>query len=226
MNTSIAFRLIGISSDLDILKAHLEHTEEQEEQWLQLAEDIRDDLLGDLSSYSQDDRQAHWQFAQGVYDNYVEFRLPRILYYPFLVSLYTVYESAVKEIADLIQEKNGKNESLANTRGKDFLDQANKYYRGTIEYELSQNNQSWERIRILTGIRHAVAHANGHLELVREGKRKQIKKWIEQDIGIEDYYGDIIISGAFVRETYEMVKDDLESLIERFKDWDNTAEVQ
>ena len=132
--------------------------------------------------------------------------------------MYNVYESAVKEIANLIQEKNGKNESLANIKGKDFLDRANKYYRGAIGYELSQNKQSWERIRILTEIRHAVAHANGHLELVREGKRKQIKKWIEQDIGIEDYYGDIIISGAFVRETYEMVKDDFESLIERFKD--------
>ena len=175
MNTSIAFRLIGISSDLDILKAHLEHIEEQEEQWLQLAKDIRDDLVGNLSSYSQDDRQGRWQFAQGVYDDYVEFRLPRILYYPFLVSLYTVYESAVTEIANLIQEKNGKNESLANIKGKDFLDRANKYYRGAIGYELSQNKQSRERIRVLTEIRHAVAHANGHLELVREGKGSRLK---------------------------------------------------
>ena len=114
MNASIAFRLIVISLDLDILKAHLEHIEEQEEQWLQWAEDIREDLLGDLSSYSQDDRQAYWQFAEGVYDDYVKFRLPRILYYPFLVSLYSVYESTVKEIKNLIQEKNGKNESLVN----------------------------------------------------------------------------------------------------------------
>lgn len=226
MNASIVFRLIGISSDLDILKAHLEHIEEQEEQWLQWAEDIREDLLGDLSSYSQDDRQAYWQFAQGVYDDYVEFRLPRILYYPFLVSLYSVYESAVTEIENLIQEKNGKNESIANTKGKDFLHRANKYFRGAIGYELSQNNQSWEWIRILTEIRHAVAHANGHLELVREGKRKQIKRWIEQDIGIEEYYGDIIVSGAFVRETYEIIKGELESLIERFKGWNNTTEVQ
>ena len=44
-------------------------------------------------------------------------------------------------------------------------------------------------------IRHAIAHANGHLDLVREEKRKQIKRW-------------------------------LESLIERFKGWNNTAEVQ
>ena len=78
-------------------------------------------------------------------------------------------------------------------------------------------------MRILTEIRHAIAHANGHLELVREGKREQIKKWIEQAIGIEDYYGDIIVSGAFAREAFEIVKGELESLIERFKDWDGAA---
>jgi hypothetical protein len=81
-------------------------------------------------------------------------------------------------------------------------------------------------MRILTEIRNAIAHANGHLELVREGKRKQIKRWIEQDIGIEEYYGDIIVSGAFVRETYEIIKGELESLIERFKGWNSTAKVQ
>ena len=160
------------------------------------------------------------------YDDCVEFRLPRILYYPFLVSLYGVYESAVTEIASLIQEKSGKNASLANTKGKNFLDRANKYFRITLEYELSQNNQTWERLRILIEIRHAIAHANGHLELVRKGKRERIKKWIERDIGIEDYYGDIIVSGEFVRKTYEVVKGDLESLIERFKGWNSTAEVQ
>ena len=159
MNAKIAFRLVGISSDLEILKAHFEHTEEQEKQLRLLAEDIRNDLLKDISSVSQDDREARWQFAHHVYDDYVEFRLPRILYYPFLVSLYGVYESAVTEIASLVQEKSGTNESLANPKGKDILYRANKYFRITLKYELSQNNQAWERMRILTEIRHAIAHA-------------------------------------------------------------------
>ena len=165
MNTRIAFQLIGISSDLDILRAHLEHIEEQEEQWRQLAEDIRDDLLGNMSSFDQDDRQAKSQFAEGVYDNYVVCRLPRVLYYPFLVSLYGVYESVVTEIVSFIQEGNEQKNSFADMKGKDFLDRANKYFRITLKYELSQNNQTRERIRILTELRHAIAHANGHLTL-------------------------------------------------------------
>ena len=107
----------------------------------------------------------------------------------------------------------------------DFLNHARKYYRDTLKFELSQNNQYWERIRILTEIRHAIAHANGHLSMVTKKRREKIKKWIEQDIGIEDYYGDIIISRVFVREAFEIVKGELESLIERFKDWDSTVEA-
>lgn len=225
MNMRIAFGLVSISSDMDILEAQMEFVEEQAEQMRLFAENIRDDLVQDVSSINEDDRRANWQFAEGFYDNYVEFRIPRILYYPFIVSLHSVYESALTEIANLIQEKNGKNESFTNVKGKDFLNRAIKYYRGTIGYELSQNSQSWERIRILTEIRHAIAHANGHLELVSQGKRKQIKKWIKQDIGIEGDYGDIIVSGAFVRETFEIVKGELENLIERFKDWNSTAEA-
>ena len=217
MNTRIAFRLIGISSDLDILKAHLEHIEEQEKQWHLLAEDIRNDLLENISSLNQDDREAHWQFAQSVYDDYVEFRIPRIFYNPFLVSLYAVYESAVIEIAKLTQERKGVKVS---TMGIGY---AKKCCRHTLKFNLTQNSQSLER---LTELRHAIAHANGHLRLVKEEKRKKIKKWIQQDIGIEDYYGDIIVSGAFVREAFGIVKGELESLIERFKGWNSTPEVQ
>ena len=61
--------------------------------------------------------------------------------------------------------------------------------------------------------------------LVREEKRKKIKNWIERDIGIEDYYGDIIVSGAFVREAFEIVKSELENLIESFKSWNSSAEA-
>ena len=100
---------------------------------------------------------------------------------------------------------------------------AKKCCRDTLKFNLTQNSQSLER---LTELRHAIAHANGHLKLVREEKRKKIKKWIERNIGIKEYYGDIIVSGAFVRDAFEIVKGELESLTERFEDWDSTAEAR
>ena len=80
-----------VSSDLDILKDHLKHIEEQVDQGHQSAEDILDTMLEKLPSFSlEDDRRAWSQFAHEIHDDYVEFQLPFILHNSFLVSLYGV----------------------------------------------------------------------------------------------------------------------------------------
>ena len=210
-----SFWLIEISADLSVLEDQLKHIEEQAEQWRQDAEDIRDTMLENLASLSQNDRQPWSQFAHEIHEDYVECRLPYILHNPLLISIYTVYESAVTRIASLIQKKKGQELSLNDYEKKGFLKRAKRYYQDVLEFNLSRDNQSWERLTILAELRHAIAHANGHLEMVKESRRKRIRKWIEREIGIEDHYGDITVSQAFVRETFEMVKHDLEDLLER-----------
>ena len=218
------FWLIEVSSDLDILKDHLKHIEEQVDQGHQLAGDTLDSMLESLPSLSENDRQPWSQFAHEIHDQYVELQLPRILYNPFLVSLYAVYESAVTRIASFIQKKKGQKTSLNGIKKSgDFLDTAKKYYQSYLDCELPKNNQSWERLKILADLRHAITHANGHLEMVKESKRKKIRTWMEKDIGIEDYNGDIIVSHIFVRETFDIVKDCLEALLKRYDELDRAG---
>ena len=217
------FWLIEVSSDLDILKDHLKHIEEQVDQGHQSARDILDTMLENLPSLSQNDRQPWSQFAHEIHDDYVEFQLPFILYNSFLVSLYGMYESAVTRIAGHIQKKKEQKVSLDANKKGDFLDHAKKYYRDVLKFELSKNNRSWERLKILAELRHAIAHANGHLEMVKESKRKKIRTWMEKYIGIEDYNGDIVVSQIFVRETFDIVKDCLEDLLKRYDELDLTG---
>ncbi len=212
------FWLIEVSSDLNILKEHLKHIEEQVERWRQSAEGVLDTLSEKSPSLSPNDQQPWSRFAHEIHDNYIEFRLPRILYNPFLVSLYTVYETTVTEIARLIQEKRGQKISLDDIGGSDFPDRAKKYCQHILTFELSKNDQSWERLKVLADLRHAIAHANGRLVMVEESRRKRIREWMERDIGIEDYYGDIIVSQSFVRETFGIVKDSLEDLLKRYNE--------
>ena len=218
------FWLIEVSSDLDILKDHLKHLEEQVDQGHQSAEDILDTMLEKLPSFSlEDDRRAWSQFAHEIHDDYVEFQLPFILYNSFLVSLYGVYESAVTRIAGHIQKKKGQKVSPDANKKGDFLDHSKKYYRDVLKFELSKNNQSWERLKILAELRNAIAHANGHLDLVKDRKRKKIQQWIEADIGIEAHYEDIIVSHSFVRDTFDIVKDNLEDLLKRYNELDRAS---
>ena len=118
------------------------------------------------------------------------------------------------------RRKKGKEISLDDIRGSDFPDRAKKYYQHILMFELPQNDQSWERLKILADLRHAITHANGRLSMVKESRRKKIREWMERDIGIEDYYGDIIVSQSFVRETFDIVKDSLEDLLKRYSELD------
>ncbi len=217
------FWLVEVPVDLDILKDHLKHIEEQAEQWRQSAEDILDTMLEKLPTLSQNDRRPWSQFSYDIHDDYVKSRPQYILYNPFLVSLYAVYESAVTQIASLIQEKNGQQVPLDDNKKGDFLGYAKKYYRDVLKLELFKNNQSWERLKILAELRHAIAHANGHLEMVKESKRKKIRNWMDKDIGIEEYCGDIIVTQSFVRETFDTVKDNLEDLLKRYNELDRAT---
>ena len=59
--------------------------------------------------------------------------------------------------------------------------------------------------------------------MVKESKRKKIREWMERDIGIEDYYGDIIVSQSFIRETFDLVKGNLEDLLKRYNELDRVS---
>ncbi len=89
------FGILDSSFDLELIGEHLGLVDEQGEQYRKTAEDILETLLEELPAHSRNDRQAWSQFAHGIHDGLVEHHLPRILYNPFLVSMYAVYESAV-----------------------------------------------------------------------------------------------------------------------------------
>ena len=199
-----SFWLIEVGYDLRILKDHWMTIEELADREYPSAEEIFDSITENLKSLSPCEHSYFADLADNAHDEHHKVRLPRIIYNPFLVSLYTVYESAVTQIASLIQKKKGQICSLDGVRSGDFLDRAKKYYQNVLTFELCKNNQSWERLKILAELRHTIAHANGHLEMVKESKKRKIEQWIENGIGIEDYDGDIVVTRSFVKETFEL----------------------
>ena len=92
-----------------------------------------------------------------------------------------------------------------------------KYYRYVLQFELSTDNESWKRLKLLYDLRNAMAHANGRLDMVKGDKRK---KRILSERGVEDRYGFIVVSGDFLRETFEVVKGEVSGLTGRYGKWD------
>ena len=139
------------------------------------------------------------------------------------MSVYAAYESIVTEIADLIRDRQSQEITIKDLRG-DFLQQAKKYYQHILRFELCPHEETWVQIRMLRDLRHAYAHANGRLALLKRTQQQRIEGWMEQDRGISTHYDYIICEACTVDGIFRAVRGSLDSLIARYKDWENQQE--
>ena len=161
-----------------------------------------------------------WHIALQEYDYYIDFIHPRLFRGPFLVALYAVYESAVTEIASLIQSKMEKKISINDIKGN-FLEKAAKYFKHILELNLYSEQKAWHRIKMLAELRNAIAHANGRLEILNNKSRKTIQNWEKQNLGISSHYGYVILEARIVEDIFNTVRNSLEDLVARYKKWDD-----
>ncbi len=138
---------------------------------------------------------------------------------PDLTITHAVFETSVIEIARLIQENIKQGIDINDLRG-DFLKRAKKYYKNALKFELCNSEKDWQSITILTEVRHAIAHANGRMEVLNDKSKRKIKEFEKQDKGISFYYDYLLIDSIFAKESFSAVSSILEDLIERYKEWD------
>ena len=219
------FRLGEVLGELDTLKRHLELIEEEIKRGEEVAKaelyaNVRKLCLDekDAERYYDEKAEEHHYYEEYYYQ--IEFVLPRVLRGSFPVALFAVYETAVTEVASHIQKKRGGQISLDDIKG-DLLNRAKKYYKNVLQFELSSNNKRWERLTVLAELRNAIAHTNGRLDMIEKNKREKILKIH----GVKEELGFVIISETFLRETFALVKDDLEDLVARYKEWDTAAKA-
>lgn len=212
------FRLLDVRLELLALEDFLAVIE-KEMKSLKQSEESKLEATIEEENLSPDD--PDWHEAHYACDEMVDFVLPRFFRGPFLVALYAVYEAAVTEIAGLIQAKKQQALSLDDIRGS-FLDRAKKYFKDILQFELCSDNTAWERIKMLSELRNAIAHTNGRVKLLPEKAQERVRAWERKGIGIgttvDDY---IIVSSTFLQKTFEIVRSSLEDLVERYKTWDD-----
>lgn len=216
--TDLDFRLLDIDLELFALDYYLNLIEEKVRN-KEADERLKSQQRIKNSNLTPDDLE--WQEQQHELNYIVDFLLPRIFRSPFLVSLYAVYESAVTEIAKLMQEKRGIAISIKDLKG-DFPDRANKYYNHVITFPLCTIKLEWDRIKMLSDLRNAIAHANGRIEMLKPVTKKKITNWEKQKIGISSINGFIVIGEGFLIDTFSLVRTSINDLVERFKKWDDS----
>ena len=141
----------------------------------------------------------------------------RIYRGPFLITLFTVYELTVEEIARFTQMTKGIALSLNQYRRGTFLDRAKRHYKKDLKLDLSTSSQRWERLKHLLVLRNSFTHWSGRINLMDSRKKQQVQKVAEREDGIILGIDYIDISDQFLRETFDLVKSELLELIERLR---------
>lgn len=212
------FRLFEIDSELFVLDYHLNLIESQ----IKNKENIERMALEErIKKRGLTRTDLDWQIEHYEVDRITDFLLPRFFRSPFLISLFAVYESAVIEIAKLLQTQKRIKLSIKDQKGINFLDKAKKYYKQIIDFQLYSDKAAWERIIILSKVRNAIAHANGRIEMLKPKAQENIKTWENQNIGISSMSGFVVIKESFLRDTLRLVSASLYDLVERYKEWDD-----
>jgi len=149
----------------------------------------------------------------------VDHVFPRFFHSPFLVALWSVYESAIINIASYLQKRDNISLSLKDIRGGNFLERAKKYFDGVLHFPLCIDNHIWEWLDMLLLLRHAIAHTNGRIASIKPKKNQEkIRKWVEKGIGISDFTGSLIFSEDFLQQSYSIVDELLKDFLKRVRE--------
>ena len=213
----IDLRLMELTSELAVLEQYLEFVEEQSQKWTTNALKAQlQELAIDLQC--AEDWYVEWDLKNQEWELQTEFILPKILHSPFLVTLFALYETTVTEVANLLQRKQNTKISIADLKGS-LLTRVKKYFGEVIQFEYSSSNQNWERITHLSRLRNAIVHANARFDMMHKERQKRTRKLLNVK-GVYECYGYILVTKAFLKETFFLVKEELESLASRYKKHD------
>ncbi len=210
---TLDFRFVEIDYELWALGEYLDTFEQQ---LPLLREQKRAEKLAQLRGQNLDKDVDEVSIALQEHYELVDHALPRLFRGPFLVALWSVYESAVVDVANYIKDQQKQSLAMDDIRGN-FLDRAQKYFDHILKFPLYTDDQVWQHLRMLAELRNAIAHANGRIEAVRKTSQRKINDWEKQDIGVEIVHGWLLLSEDFSREAYQTVRDSLQDLVARVK---------
>ena len=198
--------LIEVDLDLSQLERQLKNIEEQIKE-RQLA--AKSELERGRTSPYEDERDV----AEQSHEWEISVVLPRMWRNPFLVSILSVYESAVTDIGRLLKQGQGPDIGINDLRG-DFLECAKKYYTKVLQFKVSTNDQRWKQLHALYEVRNIIVHLNGRLDLLDTARRDKILR----KYGFENSYDYLTISEDRLWRAFEIVKSEIEDLMARYKE--------
>lgn len=189
-----------------------------EQQITFLTDQKRVQTYADLQTQKLDRHDPEVDLAFQELSELTESVLPRYFRGPFLVTLWAVYEAAITQIATYLQGYEDQALALKDIRGHTFLERASKYFGHVVAVPLHSSDHVAARLEMLVVLRNAVAHGNGRLGAVNKEAQRKIEQWSQQNEGVSETNGFLLLSDEFLRNSCQLVDESLRDLLMRVRE--------
>jgi len=151
---------------------------------------------------------------EDLHSDFKNNKIPRFFYCPFIPILYAICEASIVEIAVYGQKRKTCKLSIKDVGGG-FSKRANIYFEKVLEVKLFPNNEHSRMFNQLTVLRHAVAHANGRIDMLKEAK--QVNEIIGLDVGVSTEDDCLLVTQEYVDRAISVMNEAIEDLMDRVK---------
>jgi len=214
------FRLIDLKYELNLIEESIHEIDAAIERAKAEEEENFKRITKELGEYDD----IEWELNRQEFVEKVEFLIPRTFRNPAVVSIYSILEVGLTEIADEIQKKKGIDINIRDLRERSIINSSKLYFNIVLKFDLNPTGKTWEALKNLESIRNAIAHTNGRIGMLRDGQRKKIINLEKNLSGLEIHHGFIIVDKELLNSFYYTVKTLLDDLIKNYIEFrDNQA---
>jgi len=140
----------------------------------------------------------------------IEVVYPRLFWGPFLISVYSVFESSLIELSELLREELECELKIDELNG-DLLEKAKCYFSKILKLRIKTESPCWEAITRLRTVRNCFAHSNGRVGYKLQDNNK-VNQILKKNIGVTHQLDVLIVNQKFVKES-------LDAVVKFIKEW-------
>jgi hypothetical protein len=215
---NVEFRLLETRIELSGLREALQIMESQIQF---LAEQRKLQAEAELNALAEqgvpwEDGDVHLTIQERDYA--IEHLYPRLFRGPFLMTLWAIYESGVKEVARFVKRNMNVELDIDEIRDSDVRCKAKRYFEAVLGVRFASDQSRAGDLGKLYKLRNTFAHANGRLESLSSDVQKTVKSMIEEG-HLDESLGYIIPTRAYLASACNAVHVELTKLVEGAIAW-------
>ena len=108
---------------------------------------------------------------------------PKVFRGGFVISLWSVFEASIKNIAEYVRQQRNLPFGLEDLRAGDFLEQMDKFFSRVIDVDAFPEKSTRNKLEEIKGLRNALAHHDGSiLELPKSLKCKTDAEYLKKGL--------------------------------------------